>query len=98
MNGRLPCALIGAASLLFGAAAAVVHAQAPPTFRIDWHVLSAGGAALRNTCVRVNGTVAQTAPGYSSGGIYALLSGYWSAASPTVIDTVFFNGFEECHP
>ncbi|HZP67209.1 MAG TPA: hypothetical protein VFB32_12980 [Rudaea sp.] len=75
-------------------AASPTHAGTSP-YSIDFHVISAGGSTLQNGCYRLSGTVGQPAPGYSSGGIYALIAGYWQ--TPTVgSDEVFFNGFEEC--
>ena len=73
------------------------NAQGGPTYSIGYHVISTGGTKLRNACFVLNGTAGQTSPGYSSGGVYALLSGFWSAA-PTAVqqDQLFFDGFEGC--
>jgi len=71
------------------------HAQTGPAYSIDFHVISAAGKRVRNDCVILNGTVGDTAPGYSSGGSYSIVSGFW-AAVPTVRDEIFFDGFERC--
>ena len=67
-----------------------------PTYSIDFHTISAGGDTLSSSCYRLSATVAQVAPGYSSGNIYSLIAGYWQAAPPSATDEIFFNGFEEC--
>lgn len=97
MSTRFFCASLGAA-LLLSAAAPDIRAQAAPQFSIDWYVVSTGGSQLRNPCFVVNGTAAQPAPGYSSGGTYALLSGFWFVAPITAGDEIFFDSFEGCKP
>ena len=72
------------------------NAQSGPAYRIDYHYISSGGTRLRNSCVVLNGTAGQTSPGYSSGGVYALLAGFWTAAPVTSQDQLFFDGFEGC--
>ena len=71
------------------------RAQATPP-AINFHVISAGGKSLQNSCFRLSGTVAQAAPGYSSGPSDSLIAGFWSAAPTTGLDEIFFNGFEDC--
>ena len=71
------------------------NAQTGPAYSIDFHVISAGGKRVRNGCVILNGAVGDTAPGYSSGGPYSILAGF-GAATPTVKDELFFDGFERC--
>jgi len=97
MNVRLSCALICAVSLLGFGLASYAHAQATQ-FSIDWYVISPGGTQLRGNCFVLDGTLGQAVPGYSSGGIFAVLSGYWSVAPITGTDEIFFNGFEGCSP
>ena len=63
---------------------------------VGFHIVSAGGHALKNSCFRLSGTVGQAAPGYSSGATESLLAGFWSAAPPIALDDIFFNGFEDC--
>jgi hypothetical protein len=63
---------------------------------IGFHIISAGGHALKNSCFHVSGTAGQAAPGYSSGGSESLLAGFWSASPTTSLDEIFFNGFEDC--
>lgn len=98
MRQRISCALLGAASLLSAGAAPDTRAQAAPLFSVDWYVISPSGNQSRNGCFVLNGTTGQPAPGYSSGGVYALLSGFWTAAPITGGDEIFFNSFEECTP
>lgn len=66
----------------------------PPTS--DFHVISAGGNSLFNSCFRLSGTVGQAAPGYSSGTTDSIVAGFWSAAPTKELDEIFFNGFEGC--
>jgi hypothetical protein len=98
MGQRISCALLGAASLLSAGAAPDIRAQPAPLFSIDWYVISPGGGPSRNECFVLNGTTGQPAPGYSSGNVYALISGFWTVAPVTVSDEIFFNSFEECTP
>jgi hypothetical protein len=63
---------------------------------IGFHIVSAGGHALKNSCFLLSGTTGQAAPGYSSGLTESLLAGFWSAAPTTGLDELFFNGFEDC--
>ena len=88
----LAAAVLGA---VVGMPSSVSHAQTGPAYSIDFHVISAGGKRVRNSCLILNGSVGDTAPGYSSGGFYSILSGFW-AAVPTVRDEIFFDGFERC--
>jgi hypothetical protein len=88
-------------ALALAAAAAVPssdsNAQATPAYSIDFHYISTGGSRLHNSCFVLNGTAGQTSPGFSSGSVYSLLAGFWSAA-PTAAqqDQLFFDGFEGC--
>ena len=67
------------------------------TYSINFYAITSGGSALRGSCFVVSGSVAQVAPGYSSGGIYALYSGYqFPVPVAAAGDEIFFNGFEEC--
>lgn len=66
----------------------------PPA--IDFHVTSAGGKYLQNSCYRLSGTLGQAAPGYSSASMYSLFAGFWPAAPTTGLDEIFFTGFEGC--
>ena len=72
------------------------NAQSGPAYRVDYHYISAGGTRLHNSCFVLNGTAGQTSPGYSSGGVYAVLAGFWTAAPITGQDQLFFDGFEGC--
>lgn len=76
------------------------RADAPLTYSVDFHALSAGGARMHNSCFHLAGTVAQAAPGYSntSSGAptYSVYAGFWSAAASAGSDGIFFTGFEEC--
>lgn len=63
---------------------------------IDFHVISAGGQTQTNSCFRLSATIGQVAPGYSNNATNAVFAGFWAAASPTEVDEIFFNGFEDC--
>jgi len=84
-----------AVGLIAGIPGSYGEDQATSPFSIDYHVISAGGTRLQGGCFTLNGTVAETAPGYSSGGIYSILAGFWPAANT---DEIFANGFEGCGP
>ena len=104
MKAHVSLALVGAAFVVLAGGTSVVRAQAQPTFTIDWHVISSGGTSLstgnqsQSSCFIVNGTLAQVAPGYSSGGIYSVYAGFWAAAPTRNTDEIFFDGFEGCSP
>ncbi|MEP6484985.1 MAG: hypothetical protein ABJB01_11095 [Rudaea sp.] len=66
------------------------------TTSVDFHLVNAGGKALRNSCFHLSGTVGQPAPGYSSSANYSVNAGFWAAAPTTNRDEIFFNGFEGC--
>ncbi|HSC09928.1 MAG TPA: hypothetical protein VLC97_03060 [Rhodanobacteraceae bacterium] len=76
------------------------RADVVPTYSIDFHAISAGGATVRNSCFGLSGTVGQAAPGYSSTTpgppTYSVYAGFWSAAPGAGLDEIFFTGFEEC--
>jgi hypothetical protein len=63
---------------------------------VHFHVISAGGHALRNSCFLLSGTAGQAAPGYSSGLTESIVAGFWAGAPTTGLDEIFFNGFEDC--
>lgn len=63
---------------------------------VGFHIISAGGHSLTNSCFHLSGTAGQVAPGYSSGLTESLVAGFWSAAPTTALDELFFNGFEDC--
>ncbi len=63
---------------------------------VDFHVISAGGRSLQNSCFKLSGTVAQVAPGFSGNATSSVFAGFWAAAIPTGMDAIFFNGFEGC--
>jgi hypothetical protein len=63
---------------------------------INFHVISAGGHALQNSCFRLSGTAGQAAPGYSSGSTESVIAGFWPVAPTMGLDEIFFNGFEDC--
>lgn len=91
-------ALLAAAALtaITAAPSSDSNAQAGPSYNIDFHYIAAGGQRSNNSCFVIRGTVGQTAPGYSFGGIYGLSGGFWTAAPLTGQDQLFFNGFERC--
>ena len=69
---------------------------AAPTYSIDFYAISAGGNTLKGSCYRASATVAQTASGYSSASLYALVAGYWQPAPLAATDEIFFSGFQGC--
>jgi|GEM_PF-1110890 len=71
-------------------------AGTPSGYRIDVHRISAGGGPLRNGCYRLNGSVGQPAPGYSSGPTYTVHAGFWPAVATDRPDQLFFSSFEGC--
>lgn len=82
-------------------ASSASHAGATgPAYSIDFHAISAGSSALRNSCFALSATVGQAAPGYSSetsGGVTdSVYAGFWSAAPVTGLDEIFFSGFQGC--
>ena len=97
LRDRLGASVLAATALTCAAAVPWSDSRAlatPPA--IDFHVVSAGGNALQNSCFHLSGTVGQVAPGYSSSGQYALIAGFWPAAPTTGVDEIFFNGLEAC--
>jgi hypothetical protein len=94
MPRRSLCSIMGIA-LMFGA---VSIARPASTYSIDFHAITSGGNTLRGECYVITGSVGQVAPGYSSGGIYALYAGYQFPIPPNsnTGDEIFFNGFEGC--
>jgi hypothetical protein len=68
------------------------------TYSIDFHAITAGGTPLRGHCVLLNGSVAEVVPGYSSGGIYSVSSGFQFPLpqNASTGDEIFFTGFEGC--
>ena len=95
MRGGLTLLLLGLAASL----GAPSNAQSSGgTYDITFYAITSGGDTLRGKCFVVAGSVAQIAPGYSSGGIYALYAGYQFPvpAMSASGDEIFFNGFEGC--
>ena len=72
------------------------NAQTGPAYSIDFHVVTAAGKRVRNSCVVLTGSVGQAAPGYSSGGFYSILAGFLVAAPTVGQDQLFFDSFEGC--
>jgi hypothetical protein len=67
-----------------------------PIYSIDFHRISAGGGLLRNSCYRLDGSIGQPAPGYSSGPTMTLVAGFQPAGIVDRPDQLFFSGFEGC--
>jgi hypothetical protein len=65
-------------------------------YAIGFYAISTGGNTMSNMCYHLRGTLGQTAPGYSSGDIYASIAGYWQFLPPANPDEIFFNSFEDC--
>jgi len=85
-----------AAVTLAGAGGAIDSSAGTPAYRVSPHAISAGGNTLHNSCYRLSGTLAQVAPGYSSGDVYTLDAGYWTFPPATNSNEIFYAGFEEC--
>ncbi len=63
-------------------------------YTLDWQTTNgAGGGHSAGGGWKLDGTVAQPAPGASSGGGFTLQAGFWTAA-PVVSDLIFQGGFE----
>jgi hypothetical protein len=80
-----------------GALLTLLTTQALADYRIDWHAVNGGGGTSSAPGVSVSGTIAQPSPGYSDGGNYQLVAGFWVAA-PLVSDVIFRNGFQGEQP
>ena len=69
------------------------------TFSIDAHVISAGTSVQSGSpCFRMQATIAEPAPGYSSSTAYSLSAGFRYVTQNIGSDTIFFAGFEDCTP
>jgi hypothetical protein len=92
-----PRARLAASALAIAALVAGVPIRAgTPTYSIDFHVITAGGSAMRSTtCYGLVGSVGQTAPGYSSASTYSIVAGFWTGEA-AASDEIFYNGFEGC--
>lgn len=70
------------------------------TYSIGFHSVNAGGTKLRGRCYLLSGSLAQVAPGYASGSVYAQYAGFWTPAfaAPSLqpTDEIFFSAFEGC--
>lgn len=89
MRPRLRCA----AALLLLLPAATTLAD----FQIDWQAIGSGGGVSTAGGVTLAGTTGQPAPGYSDGGGYQLLGGFWVAA-PLLSDRIFIDDFQGTTP
>lgn len=72
------------------------RAGTPSGYRIDVHRIGSGSGTLRNACYRLQGSVGQPAPGYSSGATLSVNAGFWPAVATDHPDQLFFSGFEGC--
>jgi hypothetical protein len=66
-------------------------------FQIDWQAIGSGGGVSSAGGVALAGTIAQPAPGYSDGGGYQLMGGFWVAA-PLRSDRIFIDDFQGAAP
>jgi hypothetical protein len=96
INVQIRLLLLGAGTGFVLGAFGSIATAGTPTYSINFYTISAGGNTLHGPCFRVSGTVAQTAPGYSSGSTYSLIAGFWQPAPVAATDEIFFNGFEGC--
>jgi hypothetical protein len=94
-RARLVASALALAALA-GAGPSATRAGTTPTYSIDFHVITAGGSAMRSsTCYGLSGTIGQPAPGYSSANTYSIVAGFWTGGV-SASDEIFFNGFEGC--
>jgi hypothetical protein len=85
--------------LVLGALACLLpSALVSAAYSLDWHVIAGGGTqhALAGPW-RLGATIAQPAPGVSSGGAWTLSAGYWVAV-PADSDLIFQHDFENPTP
>jgi len=63
------------------------------------HVIAGGGGISHSpgNCRALEGSIAETAVGTSSGAGYTLSAGYWAGPGSARRDSVFRNSFEECN-
>lgn len=66
-------------------------------FQIDWQAIGSGGGISTAGGIVVAGSIGQPAPGYSDGGGYQLIGGFWVAA-PLLSDRIFIDGFQGATP
>lgn len=94
MSPRLRSACAAAIAFAFGS----IHA-AGQTFSINEYVMSAGTSVRSgSSCFRMQATIAEPAPGYSSSATYSLSAGFRYATQNLGSDAIFFAGFEDCKP
>ncbi len=91
----MPVVSAMALALTFAVPWSDLSAGTTPTYSIDFHYIGAAGGTVRGNCVRLSGTLGQTAPGYSSGSTNSVVAGFWLAAPREGQDQMFFNGFEK---
>ena len=93
---RLRAQSVAAAIALAALVAGVPTRAGPPGYSIDFHVITAGGSAMRSPrCYGLSGSVGQIAPGYSSASTYSIVGGFWTS-EVSASDEIFYNGFERC--
>jgi cystathionine beta-lyase family protein involved in aluminum resistance len=79
-------------------AVAITCAADSPTYAIDAHIISTGTLVhAKSACFGMDAVIAEPVAGFSSGGVYDLVTGF-AGVSPTVNDTIFADGFEDCTP
>lgn len=97
-RARASVRLLAAAFLVAGVCAmphSDVRAQASPP-AIAFHFIGAGEHSRSNFCYRLSASVAQAAPGYSSGSSNFIIAGFQAVSQTVIQDEIFFNGFEDC--
>jgi hypothetical protein len=92
----MPALALSSALALVMSPSSDTRAGTTPTYSIDFHRVSAGGGSLRNSCFRLDGSIGQPAPGYSSGPTLTLVAGFQPAGIIDRPDQLFFSGFEGC--
>jgi len=81
------------------AAATATISAAATNFSVDAHVVTSGTSTQSaSSCFRLQATIAEAAPGYSSSPTYSLSAGFRYASRGLGGDEIFFGGFEDCTP
>lgn len=75
----------------------VLPVNALAQFSMDAYAFDSIGTS-GNACSRISASVAQAAPGFSSGGSFDLSAGFQAIVAASPGDAIFFDGFEGCRP
>jgi hypothetical protein len=64
-------------------------------YEINWHTIDGGGGTSTGGPYRLSGTIGQPDAGYSEGGSYELLGGFWPGGPLCFVDFEHFARFAE---